>query len=208
MRISLFGAIAAMLPFGVAVGQQRSDGQLSNKLKIVTVCEVLGSVNRYSDTVVAVIGRWEPSVSLTDHYEFLAQDRCQHPVITHGHVWEDKIRVWSAWETGMPKPPSERPRLEPSVVAAKLSLVRKTTRLGFHQEPQFKLDGRSIVYSHSARKANAWAAVYGRLVKVPKLNEDCGAAGCGGDNFPLMLITEPYNVYKLSENGTLLPWDE
>ena len=200
--------MALILTIGTAVGQQKIDDQLSDKLKVFTVCEVLGNVNRYADTVVAVIGRWEPSISLTDHYDFLSQDRCEHPVVTHGHIWSDKIHVWSAWESGMPKPPSERPRLERPVLAAKLSAVRKTTRLGFHQEPQFELDGRSIVYSHSARKANAWAVAYGRVMKVEKLNQDCGAAGCGGDNFPLLLIAEPYNVNKLSENGTLLPWDE
>jgi len=38
----------------------------------------------------------------------------------------------------MPKPPSDRPKLERSVLAAKLLIIRKTTKLGFHQEPQFR----------------------------------------------------------------------
>ena len=105
----------------------------------------------------------------------------------------------------MPKPPSDRPKLERSVVAAKLLIVRNTTKLGFHQEPHFKTEGHSIVY---AAVPNEWVAVYGRVVSVPDLNEDCGVGGCGGDNVPLVIITEPYNVHRLSEDGASLPEHE
>jgi hypothetical protein len=108
----------------------------------------------------------------------------------------------------MPKPPSDRPKLERSVLAAKLLIIRKTTKLGFHREPQFKADGHSIVYTHTAAVPNEWTAVYGRIVRDPDLNEDCGAGGCGGDNVPLVIIAEPYNVYRLGEDGTQLPADE
>jgi hypothetical protein len=162
------------------LGQQQPNGQA----KILTVCEVIGDLSRYADTVVAVVGRLESSVSLTDHYSFLSQDRCQHPVITHGHVWSDKIQVWEAWEAGMPKPPSDRPKLEQSVIASKLSVVRRTT------------------------KVRPLMIVYGRIVKVPDLNEDCGPEGCGGDNVPLVIIAEPYNIHGLRDNGTLLPEDK
>ena len=135
--------IAVMMTMGVVV--ERSNGQV----KVLTVCEVLGDAAHYADTGVAVVVRMERSVGLIDHSEFLSQDRCEHPVITHGHVWSDKIQIWAAWEPGMPKPPSDRPKFERSVVAPKLLIVRKTTELGVHQEPQFKADGHSIVYSHT-----------------------------------------------------------
>ena len=193
-----------VMTIGIAVGQQKSDGQV----RVLTVCEVLGDVTRYADTAVAVVGRMERSVNLIDHYEFLSQDRCEHPVITHGHVWPDKIEIWVAWEEWMPKPPIDRPKLERSVLAAKLLVVRTTTKLGVHQEPQFKADGRSIMYTHTAAVPNEWAAVYGRIVTVPDLNEDCGARGCGGDDVPLVIIAEPYNVHRLREDGRPLPEDK
>ena len=203
MRTATGSLIAVMMTTGIIVGQQRSKGQVR-----LTVCEVLGNVTHYADTAVAVVGRMERSASLTDHYEFLSQDRCEHPVITHGHTWSDKIQVWAAWEAGMPKPPSDRPKLERSVVASKLSILRKTTKLGSHQALQFKADGHSIVYSHSAKVPHEWAVVYGRIVRAANLSEDCGAEGCGGDNVPLIIIAEPYNIRGLRDDATPLPKDK
>jgi len=140
--------------------------------------------------------------------EFLAQDHCEHPVITHGHVWSDKIQIWTTRELGMPKPPNDRPNLERSVVAPKLLIVRKTTELGFHQEPQFTVNGHSIEHTRTEPVADQWAIVYGRIVRAPSLNEDCGAGGCGGDNVPLVIIAEPFNVHRLTENSTALPKDK
>lgn len=190
--------ITWMMITGIVVGQKRPEGQV----KVLTVCEVLGNLPRYADTVVAVVGRLERSVSLIDRYDFLSQDRCEHPVIAHGHVWSDKIQLWAGWEAGMPKPPSDRPKLGQSVIAAKLSIVRTTTEVGSHQEPQFKTEGRSVVYTHMAEVSNESAIVYGRIVKVPGLNENCGAKGCGGDNVPLLIIAEPYNIHELRNDGT------
>jgi hypothetical protein len=110
---------------GITFGQQSSHGQV----RVLTVCEVLGGVDDYADIAAAVAGRMERSVSLADHYEFLSQDRCEHPVYTHGHAWSNRIQIWTAWEEGMPKAPSDRPNLEPEVVAAKLAIIRKTTKL-------------------------------------------------------------------------------
>ena len=55
---------------------------------------------------------------------------------------------------------------------------------------------------------NKWAIVYGRIIKVPNLDEDCGAGGCGGDNVLLVIIAEPFNVHRLAEDSTLLPEDK
>jgi hypothetical protein len=204
MRTATGSIIGVTMTTSMIVGQQRSVTQV----KVLTVCEVLGNVTRYADTAVAVVGRMERSVSRTDHYVFLSQDHCEHPVITHGHVWSDKIQIWDAWEAGMPKPPSDRPMLEPSVVAPKLSLVRKTTKAGSHREPQFKAEGQSIEYTHSTDVPNEWAIVYGRIMRAPSLNEDCGAEGCGGDNVPLVIIIQPYNIHRLGDDATLLPEDK
>lgn len=112
--------IAVALTTGVAAGQPGSKGQV----KVLTVCEVLGDVARYAGTAVAVVGRMERRVSLTDHSEFLSQDQCS-----------GKIQIWGPGGKGLPKPPRDRPKFEPSVVASKLWSARRSTELGSHLEP-------------------------------------------------------------------------
>jgi hypothetical protein len=51
-----------------------------------------------------------------------------------------------------------------------------------------------MVYTHTGPVPNKWAIVYGRIVRVPNLNEDCSAGGCGGDNVPSVIIAELYNA--------------
>jgi len=196
--------IAVALTAGIAFGQQSSHVQV----RVLTVCEVVADLNRCAGNAVAVVGRMERSVSLTDHSEFLSQDRCEHPVVTHGHVWLDKIQIRADWETGMQEPPSDRPRLKESLVAAKLIIVRRTTELGSHDEPQFRVEGHSVVYTGIAATPNEWAVVYGRIVKLPKLEEDCGSGGCGGDDVPLMIVAEPYNVRRIAKDGLALSGNE
>ena len=89
-------------------------------------------------------------------------------------------------------------------MAAKLRAVRQTTKLGTHEEAYFKKDGNSIVYAGQMLRPNEWAVVYGRIARMPRLSEDCGAEGCGGDNVPLMLVAEPYNAHRIAEDGRLL----
>lgn len=173
----------------VIVGQQRPSGQA----KVLTVCEVLGNVTHNANTAVAVVGRMEQRGGLIDRSTFLSQDQCEHPVVTHGHVWPDEIQILDFWEAGMPKPPTDRPTLEGSVVGPKLLMIRKTTELGFHQEIQFKPDGHSIGYT---AVPNKWAIVYGRIVSMPRLN---------GPNAPVGIIAQPFNVRLLGDDGMPLP---
>jgi hypothetical protein len=42
-------------------------------------------------------------------------------------------------------------------------------------------------------------------VGTKNLNKDCGAEGCGGDDVPLVILAEPYNVHRLRDDATLLP---
>src|SRR5437899_1346635 len=103
MKTASYWVFAAIVTTRISFGQQ----ELHGEMRVLSVCEVLGNVNRYADTAVAVVGRMERSVGLIDHYEFLSQDRCENPVITHGHTWSNKIQIWTASEEGMPKPPSD-----------------------------------------------------------------------------------------------------
>jgi hypothetical protein len=176
-----------------------------NRRTLFSVCEVLAEPERFANSAVAVIGQMERSVSLIDHYEFLSQDQCEHPLVTHGHRWVDKIQVWTNSTEGMPEPPADRPRLEPAPVAAKLSIVRKTTNLRSHDEPTFRADGKSTVYNGTKSVKNEWAVVYGRVMKNASLDENCGVGGCGGDNVPLTIVVKPYNVFVVGEDGAVPP---
>src|SRR5580692_2220593 len=98
MRIAFYAVFAAIMSTGLTFGQALSHAQV----KVVTVCEVLGDDNRYADTDVAVVGRMMHSVSLIDHYEFLSQDQCAHPVIAHGHTWPNVIQVMSSLRSYQP----------------------------------------------------------------------------------------------------------
>jgi hypothetical protein len=178
----------------VAPAQQVS----SSRVKVLTVCEVLANVDQYAGTAIAVVGQLERSVSLIDHNEYLSQERCQRPVVAHGHAWSDRIQIWTIWLEGMPNPPVDSPRLDAAIVAAKLSQVRKTTKLGVHQEPRFTTEGQVLKYSHTATVPNEWAVAYGRIVRSSRLDEDCGREGCGGDNVPLILIADEQEVHTLA----------
>lgn len=201
MRAATCLAITGVMTAGVALGQHTSEG----RVRIVTVCEILSNLTRYTDTAIAVVGRMERSASLSDHSEFLTQDHCERPVVTNGHTWSNRIQIWPAREAGMPQAPSARPRLNRATVAKKLSILRKSTPLGSHEEPRFKADAHSIVYSNTATVPNEWTLVYGRIAAVAHLNEDCGAGGCGGDNVPLVIIAEPCKIRTLEEDATPLP---
>lgn len=193
--------ISIVVAGGIAFGQQKSPP----RSEVLTVCEVLADVAGYADRPLIVVGRMEMTVGIIDHYEFLSEDQCDAPAVTHGHVWSTKIQIWAGRAQGMPKPPRTKPRLEASDLAAKLLIVRQTTALGFHDEPYFKKNGNSIEYAGTTSKPNVWAVVYGRIMKNPDLNEDCDTQDCRGHNVPLMIIAEPYNVHGLAPDGRLLP---
>jgi hypothetical protein len=182
---------------GITFAQQNSE----RRVTVLSVCEVVGGVNLYADTVVAVVGRMERSTSLVDHSEFLSQDRREHPIVTTGHKFPNKIQIWTGWEQGMPMPPEDQPKLERQVLAAKVSVVRRATALGSHQEPQFSADGHPA----TASAPNQWAVVYGRIVRTPRLDEDCGAGGCGGDDVPLSIIAKSHQIHTLRSDDTLFP---
>ena len=64
------------------------------------------------------------------------------------------------------------------------------------------------MYTHTGPLPNNWAIVYGRIIRVSNLNQNCGAGGCGGDDVPLVIIAEPFNVHRLAEDSTPLPEDK
>ena len=122
----------AVLP--AVFGQSNSD----RPIKPVTVCEVLGDLQTYNGKDLAIIGRFDCLSNLLDRTCFLAQDQCQRPITTAGHVWPTKLFIIEDWHDGVPQPPSANPQIdEPSLIET-LMILRKTTNLSLHQKTIFK----------------------------------------------------------------------
>jgi hypothetical protein len=110
--------------------------------------------------------------------------------------------IWTLPEEGMPNPPTDTPKLAPTALAAKLRVVQTTTTLGTHREPRMSTRGPAT----EVDVANEWSVVYGRIVRSPSLDEDCGPNGCGGFDVPLIIVARPDQVQKIRDDGTrLLP---
>lgn len=189
MRRAICVPIVGMALLWPTLGQSKADGRVT----VVTVCEVVDNPKLYADSPVAVVGGLESSGYLIDHYEFLFQGGCEHPVTSEGKVWPNKILIWPYSEEGFPKAPIHRPELRLDIVRAKLSMVRKTTKLGFHGH---------------ANAPNEWIVVYGRICSTPNLGKkDCGIApGCRGfDGAPLAIMAAPYHIYRVRKDGTPAP---
>jgi hypothetical protein len=109
------------------------------------------------------------------------------------------------WEEGMPKPPATTPGIDRATLLKKLSLLGESTTLSLHKEPQFKMEGQSITFSHLADVKDEWGIAYGLFFVAPKLRkDDCGDdLGCGGfDGAPAALITLPNALRPLkTDNG-------
>jgi len=192
--------VVALLPC-VAVAQPEAGRQ-----RMVTVCEILGNPNEYRDSAVAVVGRLYSISSLIDGSEFLTQDQCGKPIVTKGFEWPNMILIWSYSEDGFPKPPSDEPNVDQELVARQLAVVRQTTKLGVHKQPQIRVKDGSTTYSE-ADVPNEWAIVYGRVVGSPNLskepcnNDEIGCRGFMGA--PIAIIVKRKNILVLNQDGTL-----
>ena len=70
-------------------GQPNSD----RPVKPVTVCEVMGDLPNYDGKDLAILGRLDCESGLIDRTCFLAEDQCERPIATAGHVWATKILI-------------------------------------------------------------------------------------------------------------------
>jgi hypothetical protein len=178
MPIGIWAVVTVAVAFlpGDLFGQSKSD----RRVKLVTVCELLRDLQKYTDKDLAILGRLDCGHSLTDNPCFLTEDRCERPITTEGYVWPNKVAI-TGWEEGVAKPPSEVPQIDQPTLIEKLSLVRKNTKLGLHREPQFKTEGRTVRFSHFADTKDEWGIAYGRVFSAKLQNEPCGdEIGCGG----------------------------
>jgi hypothetical protein len=196
-----FGPV--ILQIGEVTEDPISSLRPSKKLKPVTVCEALAHRKRFSGKPIAIIGRIDCGSSLIGHICFLAEDRCEQPVRSDGYTWLNEVMIIDYWEQGMPKPPAIMPEIDQNTLARKLSMVRKSTTLGWHKEPRFKTSGRSITFSHFARTDDEWVLAYGILFTPLKLKDNCGVdMGCNRfDGAPAALITTPDALRTLASGS-------
>jgi hypothetical protein len=193
-------AMLAALPF-IALGQT------GDRVRVVTVCEVFSNLTGFAGTNLAVVGRMERRVGPIDHYEWLSQDNCKQPLTIEGRVRPNRILIGLFGEAGLPEAPNDRPTLSPGMVASRLLLVRRTTKVGVHKEPRFKRAGSSITFAGHRNVPNSWAVVYGRLVVPQNLGKkDCIDPGCHGFTMhaPLLMMVKPESVHTLTDAGNFV----
>lgn len=181
----LFVCVAVLC--GTEFGQSRQDYDAGP----ITVCEVLRDARKYNGKNLAVLGRLDCGHGLIDNPCVLVEDRCEWPVATEGKVWPKEVAI-VPWERGVPMPPKVFPRIDPAALIEKLSLVRSTTKLGLHKEPQFKTEGRTIVFSHFADVKDQWGIAYGRVVSakagwIGKRRDEAICGGFGGARVALIV---------------------
>jgi hypothetical protein len=194
-----------VLPIGEVTEGPIVPSKKHDKAKPVTVCESLANRKKFSGKPIAIVGRIECGASLIDHVCFLAEDRCEQPVRTGDYTWPNQVFIANYWEEGTPKPPSLMPEIDQATLLKKLSLVNKSTKLGLHEEPRFRAEGNTIVFSHRANVNDEWGIAYGLFVAAPKLRElGCeDELGCGGfDGAPVALITLPDALVPLNTANT------
>jgi hypothetical protein len=186
--------LAATLP-GLAYGQDR--------VKIVSVCELLADVNQYGNSVVAVVGRLDVRGVILDRHNYVSQDKCDAPLTTQGYVWPSSILIWTIREDGLPTPPTDTPELDPQILAAKLSTMSHGTILGVRKE--FRIDKEGQLIDIIVR--NQGVVAYGHTFYSPNLNTaaSCKGKGCNGflGQAPVVITVDPKNVHTVNEDGTL-----
>jgi len=159
-----------------------AQGNKNDAVRMLTVCELLADRQALHDKNVAVVGRLDCGHSLIDNPCRLTADRCDRTIITpDGHRWPNQVYLGD-WEEGAPRPAHTDFHIDQAVLDQKLSLLRSTTKLGFHKEPRYKTEGRVIVFSHREDVRDKWAVAFGRVYSPRGLAWDkCGDhPACGG----------------------------
>jgi len=151
----------AMLP-GALLGQER--------VRPVTVCEALANAKRLStSSPVGVLGRLYCPPSF-ENACWLTEDHCDQPVLYAGRTWPSKI--WIEFI----QPETLQLKIDPAVLREKLSVIRKTTKLGMHQTMLFKSKDGVIIPNGWCNEPDEWAVVYGRISITKALQHYSGAA--------------------------------
>lgn len=174
---------------GTAAAQSKPGG----RIKPITVCDVLANLKEYNGKTVAVVGRLDEVNGLFDGRAFLAEDRCEHPLVTEGYVWPNRILIWRYWEEPLPKPPNDNPEVDRSTLLQKLSLVKKTTELHVHKV--------RLPKSYGVTTQNEWDIAYGIIYSADTLKKGCtDKFGCGGFfGAPVVIVEGPNSVRNVKD---------
>ena len=147
---------------GVLSGQE--------KVKPVTVCEVLTDVKRFSTSPVGVLGRLYCPSSL-ENACWLTEDHCDQPVVYEGREWPSKIWI----EFISPETLKLKIEIDPAVLRERLAIIRKSTKLGTHRMMLFREKGAVLVPDKWSDEPDEWAVVYGRISMTAALQHYSGA---------------------------------
>jgi hypothetical protein len=186
MKIVLNAACVAIAIIGL--GGRVEGGQ---SVKLVSVCDILGDAAKYGGRIIAVVGRADCDPEIADMSCFLAEDHCPRSLVIRGHRWPTKIWLQAAYgDEYFPQLSKEKFVVDQPAIDAKLALVRRSTKLGFHREMVFRSKDKKHEW---ANLKDEWGVAYGLVVFRPKLNpeDNCSGSdeGCGGWNeTPVMLV--------------------
>ncbi len=161
--VRLSSPVIVTMLLGALLGQER--------VKPVTVCEVLADTKRLSTSPVAVLGRLYCPPSI-ENACWLTEDHCDQPVKYAGRTWLSKIWI----EFAQPETQKLKVEIDPAVLREKLSVIRKTTRLGIHQTMLFNSKDGVLVPDRWSDEPDEWAVVYGRISISNALRHYSGAA--------------------------------
>lgn len=159
-------AAAAVLP-GV-VFAQRVDVLPTAPIKPVTVCEVLANLKKFSGKPVAIVGRLDCTYNVIDTHCYLVEGRCNHPFLSHGEAWPNKI--WLEWEHLDSDTPRTSAAVDEVALREKLAVVRRSTSLGSHRVMQMKLIDGVIKPIGWANEPDTWGVGYGHIIKGRPVN--------------------------------------
>ena len=141
------------------------------KVKPLTVCEILADTKRFGSTPVAVLGRLDCPSSM-ENACYLIEDRCDRPVVSADHTWPSKIWI----EFIRPAAPKSKVEVDQAILSERLSVVRKSTKLGTHRIVLFKGKNGVVVPDRWSDQPDEWTLAYGRILITKALQHYSGAA--------------------------------
>jgi hypothetical protein len=144
-------------------------------VKLVTVCEVLADLNRFTGKSVGIIGRVDCTNEIVDPHCCLVEDRCQRPFVTNGVMWPNKI--WLEWDHDSSGHSPKAPDIDQVELKNKLAVVAKSTALGFHKVMTFKMVNGVKVPSGWRDVPDHWGFAYGKIIKGQPRNFFGAAVG-------------------------------
>jgi hypothetical protein len=185
---ALLAAAILHVAISIHAGFAQLDATPTAGIRVLTVCESLADLNRYSGQTVILVGK----LGSTMEGVWLSQN-CEHKLVTDGYTWADTISLAYVERV---EPPPNLPKgfkwNEP-LLKAKLKDVQKTTELEVLKK-----------YHYSDK----WYAVFGRFeTRLPLQVVRGGGGTLWGYGFghlsaaPAQLVANPQHGYHRLESA-------